>query len=112
DPREADEVERHEGPKGPPPSRRVTRDATAFAGPFRGAAHCERGPVKPAPGDERPIGAVPESAGEHREHQIDARTRGTLPVSAEGNVEVVAQPGRQRNVPATPEILDARGLVR
>ena len=35
-----------------------------------------------------------------------------LPVAAERDVEVVAQPGRERDVPAPPELRRARGAVR
>ena len=66
----------------------------------------ERRPVDRAPGDERPAGAVPEPADEHGQHEVAVREERAAAVSAERDVEVVAQPARQRHVPAAPEIGD------
>ena len=48
----------------------------------------------------------------HREHEVAVRLAVAAAVSAERDVEVVAQPPRQRHVPATPEVLDRRRGVR
>ena len=64
------------------------------------------------PGDERPARSVPETAEQHREHEIDVRSARAFAVSAEGNVKIIAKPGRERNVPPSPEVLDVRRLVR
>ena len=48
--------------------------------------------VPGAPGRERPVGAVPEAAEDHRGHQVEAPARGRAAVAAERDVEVVAQP--------------------
>ena len=62
--------------------------------------------VQAAPDDEVPGGAVPQAAEQHREHQVHVGADGALPVAAERDVQVVAQPARQRHVPAPPELLD------
>ena len=64
-----------------------------------------------APGDERPPRPVPEAAEEHRQQQVPIRDRGTAPAAAERDVQVVAQPARERDVPAAPEILQRHGRV-
>ena len=68
--------------------------------------------VDPAPDHERPGGAVPEPAEEHRQHEVAVRRDPSLPVAAERDVEVVAQPARERHVPAAPEVLERDGRVR
>ena len=65
-----------------------------------------------SPGDERPAGAVPESADQHRQHQVSVREEPTAAVAAERDVDVVAQPARERHVPATPEVLDRHRRIR
>ena len=71
----------------------------------------ERG-VDAAPSDERPIGAVPKTAHEEDDEDVadglplaDART-------AERDVEVVAEPRRERDVPAPPKLRDVAREVR
>jgi hypothetical protein len=60
--------------------------------------------VDAAPEQEGPGGAVPEPAQQHREHQVAVGLEPPAAVAAERYVEVVAQPARQRHVPAPPEI--------
>src|SRR5262245_42022497 len=64
------------------------------------------------PDDKGPIGTVPQSAEQHRRHQVDIRSRTTLAVASERYVEVVTQPGAQADVPATPEVLKTLCQVR
>ena len=68
--------------------------------------------VQEAPEDERPAGAVPEPAEHHGEHQVHVGARAALAVAAERDVQVVAQPARQRHVPAAPELLHRARRVR
>ena len=103
--READDVERQDA-----------------AEPLRGGATSGRQPsarstASPTPWippqiDERPGGAVPEPAEQHRQQQVAVREQRALAVAAERDVEVVAQPARQRHVPAPPEVLQRDGGVR
>ena len=67
--------------------------------------------VDAAPHHERPRRAVPQAAEQHREHEVPVRVPAAAAVAAEGDVEVVAQPARQRHVPAAPEVLQAQGDV-
>ena len=63
--------------------------------------------MQQAPDDEVPARAVPEAAEEEHGDQVDVAARRADAVAAERDVEVVAEPGRQRDVPAPPELLDA-----
>ena len=65
-----------------------------------------------APDDEIPRRAVPQASEEHREDEIEIRARLAAAVSAERDVEVFAQPGGERDVPAPPEVGDGFGAVR
>ena len=114
DPAETDEMEADEDPgrperTGPDGSARglVRLPAAPSEESFQGQ---ERSLIR-APDDERPGGAVPESAQEHGEEQVAVGSPGAVAAPAEGNVEVVAKPGRQADVPATPEVGDAGGEV-
>jgi hypothetical protein len=55
---------------------------------------------------------VPEAAQHHRDNDIRVVPCGALAISAQGNVDVVAQEHRQRHVPASPHVDQARRLVR
>src|SRR2546426_612194 len=50
--------------------------------------------------------AMPEPAEKEHGHEVDVRALRRHPVAAEGPVEIVAEPGRKRDVPAPPEVLD------
>src|SRR5581483_4348815 len=65
----------------------------------------------PSPDDERPSGAVPKPAEEHRRKEVEIPPRGSLPAAAAGNVDVVAQTPRQGHVPPPPEFNDAGRLI-
>src|SRR6266571_440706 len=102
DPTERDEEERHIPlPEGR--ERAVPRGQRAM--------EHEQPTVPCAPGGEGPVGAVPETAEHHRHHDVDALARLRAPVAAERDVQVVAQPERQRHVPAAPEVARRDGLV-
>src|SRR5213080_3486871 len=47
--------------------------------------------------------AVPEPAKQHRQKQVAVGLPPAVTVAAERLVKIVAQPGRQRNVPTLPE---------
>ena len=67
--------------------------------------------VQRAPGDEGPARAVPQAAEQHGEHEVAVAHEPPGTVAAERDVEVVAQEGRQRHVPAPPEFDDVGGFV-
>ena len=106
DPGEADDLERDEAMPRPPAARPRALDEARPAAPP--ALDDERGAVDPAPDDERPAGAVPEAADEHRQHEVAIREQRPAAVAAERDVEVVAEPARERHVPAPPEVRDRR----
>src|SRR5260370_34581552 len=64
-----------------------------------------------APNDECPVCAVPKSAQEHDQGKIQVGAARSFLVAAERDVEVVAQPGGKRNVPASPKVCDAFGEI-
>ena len=72
----------------------------------------EQPAVVQAPRDEVQRRAVPEPAEAHRHEQVRVAAALALPVAAERDVEVVAQPGRERHVPPAPELRRARRAVR
>ena len=55
---------------------------------------------------------MPEAAEQHRQQQVAVGPQPALAVAAERDVEVVAQPARERHVPAPPEVLQRDGRVR
>ena len=67
--------------------------------------------VQSAPEDETHRRAVPQSAQQHRQEQVAVGPDAALAVAAQRNVEVVAQPRRERDVPPPPELGDRRRLV-
>src|SRR5438093_10004681 len=68
--------------------------------------------MESAPGVERPARAVPEATQQHRHHEIAIGPPRPAAVAAEGDVEVVPQPARQRDVPSRPELAEAARKVR
>src|SRR5262245_66079918 len=55
---------------------------------------------------------MPEAAQKKHDHEVAIRPRRRGAIAAERYVEVVAEPGRQRNVPASPEVLHRLRHVR
>jgi len=68
--------------------------------------------VDAAPDQEVPARAMPQPAEQHHERQVDVRADVALPVAAKGNVQVVAEPGGERQVPPPPEFRDGLRTVR
>ena len=67
--------------------------------------------MQQSPNNKRPRRAVPKSAEEHDDHEIERRTQRPDLISTERNVKVIAQKSGKRNVPAPPEIGEAdRGI--
>ncbi len=62
--------------------------------------------VQTAPDHERPARAVPQAAEQHRDEEIAVAEQEAATVSAERDVEVIAQEQRERDVPAPPEFDD------
>src|SRR5207237_7724010 len=70
------------------------------------------GAVNGPPHHERPVRAVPQPAQDHGQQKIPISLPLAVPVAAERDVEVIAQPRAEADVPAAPEALQARGEVR
>src|SRR5262249_23112037 len=77
----------------------------SFGHAFDGESH----PVKRAPDDVRPIGPMPEPAEQHGDDEIAIAV---LSIPAERDIEIVAQPRAQADVPPMPEIAQTRGEIR
>ena len=54
---------------------------------------------------------MPETTQQHGDHQVAANEPNAATVAAQADVEIVAQPARQRDMPAPPEILQRGGPV-
>src|SRR5271154_6683492 len=64
------------------------------------------------PENESPVGAMPQAAEKHGDQKIAVDQPGLGSAAApERNIEIVAEAGRERNVPAAPEIGDVEGFV-
>src|SRR5579862_7155239 len=69
-------------------------------------------PVQRAPRYKSPRRPMPQPAEKHRDEQIQVRAKRALPISAQRNVQVIAQPRRKTDVPAPPELRDVCRKVR
>ena len=67
--------------------------------------------VVESPEDEGPRGAVPESADEEDGEGVAQLEGARTAVAAERDIDVVAQPRHQGDVPAAPEVGDAGGEI-
>ena len=65
-----------------------------------------------APNNEIEAGAVPKSAQKHGQNEVDILPQLAFPVATERDIDVIAYPSGQRDVPASPEIGDACGAIR
>src|SRR5204862_8105001 len=68
--------------------------------------------VPEAPDHEVPARAVPQAAEKEHGYQVAVLAAAADAVAAQRDIEVVAEPRRERQVPAPPEILNACGDVR
>src|SRR3954453_14691988 len=83
-----------------------------IAAPRPDAVHDERRTVQSAPDYKSPGAAVPQSAEQHRDHDVAVNEPGGSPVSPERNVKIIAQPARETDVPAMPEVGNVRREIR
>src|SRR5262249_910718 len=74
--------------------------------------HTEDETVIEAPPHEVPRRPVPEPAEDHGQHQVAIGLALAAAAAAERNVEIIAQPTRQADVPAPPEVTGTGGEVR
>ena len=66
--------------------------------------HYDPQAVESAPDHKFPGGSVPQATQQHRKRQVHVGPNAAEPVSAKRYVQVVAQPCRERDMPATPEV--------
>ena len=59
-----------------------------------------------APRDEGPVRPVPEAGDQEHDHEVPIGGRCRAAIATERDVQVVAEPARQRHVPAPPELGD------
>lgn len=67
--------------------------------------------VNASPYNEGPHRAVPQSGDEHGGQQVGVRANIAFPVAPQADVNVIADPPGQRDVPAAPELLRAPAYV-
>src|ERR1700749_667431 len=67
--------------------------------------------MQSAPQHEHPGSAVPETADQHGEEQAEEGAPFAVAVATQRDVQVVAQPGGEGDVPAPPEIREAPRAV-
>ena len=72
----------------------------------------EQHKVVKAPGNKVPAGPVPDAGSSPDQEHIEQLSRLALAVAAQGNVDVIPEPARQRNMPAPPELGDAARDIR
>src|SRR5271165_266953 len=88
-----------------------TRHAVQQAEQEQPVEHQEQAIVR-APYDIGPCRAVPEAGGKEAYPKIDIDARRRDAIAAQRDVEILADPGGKRDVPAAPELGDAAGDVR
>src|SRR5690606_27377317 len=68
--------------------------------------------VRSAPEHEIPSRTMPESAQQHGQHDVSRRGQCAAAIATERNIEIVAQPRGQADMPASPEILETHRRIR
>ncbi len=67
--------------------------------------------VAQPPDHKGPVGAVPDAGAEEDQQAVCRRAQPPLPVPAQGDVEILPEPGGQRHMPAPPEVPQGEGGV-
>ena len=60
--------------------------------------------MEETPQHKSPVGTMPESADQEDDEGVEYYTRPRHAAASERNVDVVAKPGSERDVPSTPEL--------
>ena len=60
--------------------------------------------MESTPDDEHPGRAMPQTCHQHGEEVVEIHAHLSLPVSAQRNIHIIAEPEGKRDVPATPEL--------
>ncbi len=109
DPADDDAQENELAVETPPHHCRVRGDPAAR---FERVEHDEHRAMPRPPDHEEPCRAVPQAAEQHRDHEVAVLPESPAAIASERNVQVIAQPERERHVPAPPEVARIGGLVR
>lgn len=67
--------------------------------------------VRGTPQDEGPVGTVPDTADQKRNEQVEQVSAVRYAIAPERNIDVVHEPGRKRDVPSSPELLERSGKI-
>ena len=59
--------------------------------------------VEASPDNEHPRGAVPQARYEHGDEEVEVRTPTAATTAAKREVEIIAEPGGEADVPAVPK---------
>src|SRR5262252_2847679 len=79
--------------------------------PSQWTLDAEKGAVPGSPHRIFESGAVPDAANEHRQKQVPVSREPPAAVTAERVIDVITQPARKADVPATPEVLQAASQI-
>src|SRR5258708_3530681 len=97
-------------PEGEKPSRAARKSALRFRRSWEEVAlQSQHNTMDRAKDDKRPICAMPETGENHSDEEISRGFPLAMCTSAERNVQIIAKPGAQADVPAAPEILKTIG---
>ena len=112
EPGETDKVERqHNSRCTPPPMRTIVTLAVQNLLTKILVCHQPEA-VNAAPNHKIEAGSVPQSAKQHGDNKVHILSYLALSVASERDIDVVANPRRQRNVPPPPEVSNAVAFVR
>ena len=73
--------------------------------------HHLKQPVQRAPHHKGGGSAVPQAADQKHDHHVQAGAGGAPAGAAQRDVQIILEPGGQRNVPPAPELLDGAGQI-
>ena len=107
DPREVHQHERHGCPQHAVPKAvllHLQSPASLLLQGFQHAPDYLERAVEPSPDHEGPLRTVPQPAHQEDDHDVHVLARRALAVATQRDVQVVAEPRRQRDVPPPPEL--------
>src|SRR5579871_6338396 len=67
--------------------------------------------MQATPYEKSPVRAMPQSGQQHSDPKIQISSHGAFARSAQRNVNIVAKPGRQGDVPSAPKVPHGAGEV-
>ena len=71
----------------------------------------EQDAVIKAPDDKGPGSAVPDAGKKPDDHDVADVPQGTFPVAAQGDIDILPEPGPQGDMPSAPEFGSAQGHI-